>query len=280
MLSICNAVAIIFRRATFGICTYASLLATAFWAIRVLLLGDRNTFLLIIIVLVAGVFTFLVRASRLVMVVGAALALILYNGVEAARVEGPSVSALWTAIVSDSFARHPAGLDTSSFNITTITLRAGIAAVPDTYAYGYGWYKIVGLFGIVPLVRGRILGDGAPFSDSAYVLTRITIGPNAGWSVGTNVISDIQLDFGPIAVPVVMLVVGLLTGYARWRLASGQISSNAIAMYLVTVALVSELPRYALDFPVRIILWTAAILWVVRVISRRQSMKAGRARWQ
>jgi hypothetical protein len=200
--------------------------------------------------------------------------LFLYNAVEAARDNrGATISTLFSSLTAgsgqgSSLAKNKGD---SSFNISTIGLRASIFAVPDTYPYGNGKYKLIGFAGVLPLVRGLTLGSGTGFTDTSELLTAVMLPPNAGWNVGTDMISDSYVDFGIPGVIVLPFLVGRFAAFTRRRLRSGKGDyTPSVVFYLLTLALLTEMPRYSIDFPVRILTWTALLFGVYRLLLMRE----------
>ncbi|WP_081528987.1 O-antigen polysaccharide polymerase Wzy [Mycolicibacterium vaccae] len=233
------------------------------WAGRILLAGDRNSFLLIGIVALGGIFTFRVRIGRWALVTCCAIALVMYNAIEQFR-KGRVDSLMQYAF--GEAASGTASAD-SSFNISTISVRAALANVPEYFDYGYGLYKLVGLAGVIPFIRGAVIPPEMPFTQSSDVLVMILLGPSATWGVGTNVIADIYMDFGLFGVPILLFLVGLGVAYTRVSLINHPDSPWRAVFYLVTLALVAELPRYSLTFPVRPLVWVFLLFWAVAVLT-------------
>ncbi len=257
-----------------GSSTFLALAAftAAAWAVRLLLNGDRNAFLLVAIVYVGGVVTFRLRAGRWLLLALGVIAIPMYNAIEAFR-SGRIGSVL------DFFSREGAaaasyGGDTS-FNITTIGVRAALARVPEAIDYGYGLYKVIGAAGVIPFIRGQIFPADVPYLQSADVLNDILLGPHARWGVGSNVIVDAYLDFGVLAVPIMLFGLGVFVAFVQRAVTRMPESPWRSVMYLMTLALIAEIPRYSLDFPVRPLVWTLLIFWAVSV-SRKQGRPSGR----
>ena len=265
MLSIALAVSRLYRREYLGLALWVGCAIAFSWAVRLLLLGDRNSFLLLAIVAVGGAFTYLVTAGRTVLAVTGFVAMQLYNAVEISRFTGPSVGALFAAMF-DSQQKHQAGLSGSSFDITTISMRASLAAVPDIYDYGYGWFKLIGIAGVIPFIRGVLLSDYSGPISTAHLLSDVTLGSSAGWGIGSNVISDIYVDFGLWGVPVVMFVVGIFCRKVQRKMSARPNSSVSAVYYLATLALVAEMPRYSVDSPVRVLCWLAIVVVLAKVL--------------
>ncbi|MFL2000087.1 O-antigen polymerase [Microbacterium sp. A1-JK] len=230
------------------------------WALRWLTLGDRNSFLLLAIALGGGVFTLWKRASLIVLFASLAGGLLLYNFVEIARMGGDP-----GAVAASSQS------DESSFNITTITLRASVVAVPESYDFAFGTYKMVGLLGVIPLLRGLFVTYfDPPYYTSAELLGDVILGPNAVWNTGSNVISDAYMDFGVPGVIGILLILGIFAGSMARGLNRDPLNPVRAVLYISTLALFAELPRYSADFPVRALAWTALLLLVVHFVTLRQ----------
>ena len=226
------------------------------WSTRMLLNGDRNNFFLIAVAVGAGYSTFVRRTSIMTLAAAIAVSLSVYKAVEVVRMtEDRSLSAL-----IDQLKNSDEKDDVGSLANSTTTLRATFDIVPDKIDYGYGWYKFIGFTGFVPYIRGIVLGD-VEFSTTAHALTYFMLSPKAEWSVGTNVLSDIYFDFGLPGIPVLMIGLGLFAGCIQHRAAQQPYSTKTITMYLVALAMLAELARYSLDFPVRAVVWTWMLFW-------------------
>lgn len=271
----------IYRRVRVPLSAWLSVALSAFWCLRLLSFGDRNSFLLIAVVGFAGLATFRFRVGRVMMGVGILVGLLFYNAIEVVRMTGTvTPETLFEAInTGGDNARDAQGAE-NSFNITTITVRAAIATVPQQFPFALGYYKIAGLAGVVPFLGGLIVGGiGGSFTASAELLGYVIIGPNASWNPGSNVLSDLYVDFGVLGVAVGMFVLGFLgrltTGYLERRPAS----PFRMSLYLAVVSLYAETPRYAVDFPLRFVAWLSLVFLVYHLMLRppvsRQTMGEG-----
>ncbi|MBI1619216.1 O-antigen polysaccharide polymerase Wzy [Aquamicrobium zhengzhouense] len=236
----------------------AAILA-GFWTCRLVSFGDRNSALLLLFVLFAGVATFRCTISRLLLLAIALFGLQVYDRIEAYRMTGD-----WAAGHLLSFGHN---VGETSFNITTISVRAALATVHHAGELGLGFYKVFGFAGVVPFVRGLIIGEHEVTVTSADVLTAAMLPPHAGWNVGSNIIADIYLDFGIIGVPIVLYLLGRFAGWIQRRAAAQPFSTHRAVLYLMTVALFAELPRYAVDFPVRYLVWAVLVMILARWMS-------------
>ena len=232
---------------------WLGLLVAIYWGSRLFAFGDRNAVLLLVLVAAAGWAGFNKRIGRTWLALGLALGLMLYFGIEWWR--------------TDPVAGPRAG--ESSFNFTTIGLRAALAAVPDLGEFGWGRYKLIGAMGIVPLIRGPFLAETTAAISSADVITLAMLGPNASWSVGSNIVADLYLDFGVAGVPLGLGAIGWFAGWVQARTMASPTSPPTIIFYLVALALLAELPRYSADFPLRFVVWTLFLFALLQLVTPR-----------
>lgn len=245
--------------------SFAALLAVL-WATRLLFSGDRNAFLLIAIVGVGGLVTFRVRTGRWVLLALGIVAIPMYNAIEALR--SGRISSVFEFFSSSGAAAASYGGDTS-FNISTIGVRAALARVPEAIDYGYGLYKLIGAAGVIPFIRGQMVSPDVTYLQSADVLNDILLGPRARWGVGSNVIVDAYVDFGVLAVPIMLFGLGVFVAFVQRAVTRMPDSPWRSVIYLMTLALIAEIPRYSLDFPVRPLVWTLLIFWAVSVLRKQ-----------
>nr|WP_268928488.1 O-antigen polysaccharide polymerase Wzy [Mycolicibacterium holsaticum] len=254
---------------------WLAVLLSTVWAVRILLAGDRNSFMLIAIVAAGGILTFRFRGGRMALALLCAFGLTLYTAI--AQLRSERVDSLLDFVLSGGPLSTAAGDRDTSFNITTITLRAALANVPENLDYGYGIYKLIGFAGVVPFIRGVLIPPEMSYIQSSDVLTDILLGPSASWGVGSNVIVDVYLDFGLVGVPILLFALGLAMKYVQNSVARSPASLWRAVFYLVTMALVAETPRYSLAFPVRPLLWVLLLFGVVSLLSSTLDSRRNRA---
>ena len=239
-----------------------ALILSVVWGVRILLAGDRNSFMLLAITAIGGFFTFRWRGGRWALVPMCAVAIVLYSVIEQFR-SGQIGSLL------DYFQEGAGTVGSSadtSFNISTVSVRAALANVPGHFDYGYGFYQLVGFAGIIPFIRGILIPPDATFTQSSDVLSSILLGPRPTWSVGSNVIVDIYVDFGVFGVPLLLFGLGVFVAFTQIAVARMPQSLWRSVFYLMTLALAAEIPRYAFSFPVRPLVWALGLFWVVSMI--------------
>ncbi|MCK1341637.1 O-antigen polysaccharide polymerase Wzy [Bradyrhizobium sp. 38] len=250
-----RAIALIAQRRALEFPILISLPIIAYWSVRILIHGDRNSFFLIAIAAGGGFFTFVRRTSWIALATCVLVSLFVYSAVETIRM---SQDRSFSTLLEKMFEEKPSeeANRSSSFSITTATLRATFDIVPERQDYGYGKYKLIGFAGIVPLIRGSLLGSDAHLTNTAEVLSNYMLGPNAGWSVGSNLLTDIYMDFGVLGIPVLVLLAGLFAGTIQKSAIASPYSTPAITFYLLVLGNFAELSRYTLDSPVRMLTWT------------------------
>lgn len=235
------------------------------WALRLLINGDRNAFLLIALVGVAGVLTFRIRLGRWALGLLVVGAVAMYNAAEAVRA-GRVGS--WGDLVAGMLGRTASATynGDTSFNISTVSVRAVLAGVPELIDYGYGFYKLIGVGGIIPFIRGMMVPGDVTYTQSSQVVSELLLGSRPRWGVGSNVIVDVYADLGALAVPLLLFMLGLFVAYVQRGVMRLPESPWRAVLYLVTLALIAETPRYSLDFAVRPLAWVVGLFFVVSLL--------------
>jgi hypothetical protein len=240
------------------------LLIVSIWTILLLVIGDRNTFFIVGIILIAGVFTYIRSISRkqiLLMLFGA---LTLYQVVEVSRrAENRGLEAIWDAFVNRHDHSSDDELEISSFDITTIGNRAGYKIIQDQENFYYGKFKLISLASIVPYSSRLFVSKSDRITGSSNVLKKEMIGEFASWGTGTNIITDCYMDFGVLGVVIIMFFMGKFGGYVKYKTQNNLNSPKWMFLYLITLGYYSELARYGFDFPLRSIVWTFLIFYFV-----------------
>jgi oligosaccharide repeat unit polymerase len=245
---------------------YAGFLLTCIWMTILLYSGDRNFFFLVAMVFFAGYFTFKKSLNYAVLVVVLFSAFSLYSVVEVLRkLDNKDI---FIAVEETLEARDDSFLETSSITNTTITARAAIDYTNSGESIYYGKFKIIGFAGIIPFSRSLFVAQNDYETTSSQVLTSYILGPNANWSTGTNVVSDIYLDFGVIGVFLLMYLYGRFAKFIQIHVTLSPTFEN-MCCYLMLLSLTSQLPRYAFDFPVRYFIWLVAVLYFFSLVNKK-----------
>src|SRR6478672_9056578 len=218
------------------------------WSVRMLAFGNRTSFMLIVLVLVGGYFTFVRRAPLMLLVAAFGVWMLLYRIIDAVR-SVPNWyrnGNFWELLYQSQ--NYQQSSSESGLNITTIGLRATVETVPTTYDFTYGAFKFGQFAAIIPF-SGSLYG---PYVHRAYttsqeMLRDIMISPWSSWDPGTNVISDPYIDFGVPGVVLILFAIGLTAKAIRNYVARDPYDPHRVVMYLLTMSLVALLPRFATD---------------------------------
>jgi hypothetical protein len=249
------------------------------WSVRLLLLGDRNAFLLFALVPVCGYFTFVRRAPLLLLAAAFAIWMFVYNIIEVLRFvpDWYRSGNIWELARSSPYYDETSS--ESSFNIATIAVRATVEAVPDNYDFMYGVLKFIQFSTAIPFSGSVYLPYLNPdYTSSAVLLGDIMLPAEATYEPGTNVISDSYIDFGMPGVVVLLCVIGLIAKAMRNYVARDPYDAHRVVMYLLTMALWAELPRYAVELPARVLTWALVFSTLIAVATGRFSFGSRVAR--
>ena len=239
------------------------------WSVLILVLGDRNSFFIIAAALGCGVLTYIVKGRRLFILAIVGGSLFLYNFIEVYRARPEaSIYEIAQGIFSPSSASITRD---SSLSISTIDVRAALAIIRDHEDFGYGKYQIIGFGGVIPFVRGAILGKTDDFTDTSQVLTRYVVGPNASWNIGTNLIADLYLDLGVFGVILGLFAIGAFGGRIEAIAHKRPGSQIVVTFYIITIAYYSEYARYSTAFPVTSLAWAAALIFGLQALFGRNA---------
>jgi oligosaccharide repeat unit polymerase len=248
---------------------YILLFVTVVWTIMLLILGDRNTFFIVAIVLAAGFFTYVRSISRKQIFILGFLALTIYQVVEVSRVaESRNLEAIWDAFVelNSTTNNQEQELEISSFNITTIGNRAGYKIIPYQEDFYYGKFKLVSLASIIPYSSRLFLNENDKTTGSSNVIKKEMIGEFATWGTGTNIITDAYMDFGVIGVIFFLYLFGRFGGFVKMKAQSNVNSPKWMFLYLITIGYYAEISRYGIDFPLRSLVWTILLFFIMNKV--------------
>lgn len=240
------------------------------WALRLLILGDRNSFLLVALVLVGGYVTFVRRVSPVVITAAFGVWLVVYYAIEVLRSTPGWYRPENVSRVLEAGRLGESTTGDGSFNVTTMSVRATVEVVPFSQDYLYGALKLIQMSSALPFSNRLFLPYLDPeYTNSAALLTDVMLGGRSTWGTGTNVVSDSFIDFGVAGVVVVLLGLGVAAGFVRNYVARAPHDAHRVVVYLLTLALFAELPRYAIEVPVRMMAWALMFCAVVGFVAGR-----------
>lgn len=246
------------------------LLAALGWTLRLLVFGDRGAFMLFALVLTGGYCTFVRRISRVILGLGLAAWMLIYRSMEVLRLTPDWYHSgdLWELIFNSPYAKQTSG--ESSFNVTTIGLRATVEVFPHLQDYTYGVMKLMQFTTIVPFSGVFYLPYLDPeYTSSAIMLGDIMLPAAADYEPGTNVISDSYIDFGVAGVVILLFALGWFARLMRNSVARVPGDPHRVIMYLLTMAMFAELPRYAIEVPARTLAWAFIFSMCVGTVTHR-----------
>lgn len=231
------------------------------WMIVLFLSGDRNMFFILALAIVGGYYTFFksIGIKRLSLYAFAAYLIFIIGGITR-QLSEKSFSSFIENIHLDAIFED--SLEEGQFATTTITSRAAFAVVEEKQGYFYGKFFVAGAMGIIPYSRGLFYDRTDREIASSRVLGDEMLRANSGWGVGSNVISDIYLQFGMIGVVLFMTLLGWYGSKATRNVMENSDSYIAIIIYIVTLSLYAEISRYSITFPIRNLIWS---YWLFKI---------------
>ena len=117
-------------------------------------------------------------------------------------------------------------------------------------------YQLFAPFPILPSLFTHIMFNTDPEKlSSSYILTKES---KASYGLGTNIIIDLFMAFGPVGVILCMLFLGLLVTRIQLKASTGN-SLNYVISYIFLVSLSIYMPRSTILDPLRPIIWALFI---------------------
>lgn len=234
------------------------------WFVVLLISGDRNSMLLILLLVFGAYYSFFSSISRKQIILYFFVGLFFYQIIEISRrLEDRSFSQIST-VISDRLVSSESNdksffSDQNSFFTTTVGYRGTFYLVPKKENYFFGKFQFVGVIGIIPYFKGFVLNNN-DFSTTSEFLTYYLKGRFSPMGIGTNVISDLYIDFGILGVIIFMFLLGKFSYFVENKI---KISYNSIlwfSLYFITLCTISEISRYTFLFPLRSCVWSILIL--------------------
>lgn len=251
----------------FNIYAWFAFLLAILWSMILLVIGNRNGFFNIALIGVGGYYILFKEIGLLKLFALAFIAYILFlivgmtRGLQTKNVENVSGTVSEFKLSETSVAQ-------GAFLTTNITTRATFKIVEERESFFNGKFTAIGLAGIIPFSRQLFVDKGDPFISSSKVLGREMLGPNAGWGVGSNIISDIYLDFGIFGVILVMLFVGWFGQKLTFLVIKNKSNYLYWILFFIILANYAEIPRYNWTFFVRHLTWVFILFKIFEIIFR------------
>ena len=201
--------------------------------------------------------------SRKLIFIGVCGALFLYQVIEISRkAESRDIRGIIDAfyLTADENENE---LEISSFDITTIGNRATFKIFDEKRKFFYGKFKLISLTSIIPYSSRLFVDNNDYYTGSSSVLKNEMIGLSKTWGVGTNIVSDCYMDFGIFGVIIILFLIGRYAGYVKSQTCKNINSAKWMFLYIITLSYLSEIARYGFDFPLRSIVWTTFLFFIV-----------------
>jgi len=244
-----------------------------FWQLRLLVVGDRNTFFLIAFIQLIGYIHFYKRIGIIRLVIIALSSVYLYLAIENYRMNS-SRSLMTIGQLQNVFQGiNPSSWETS-LNITAISLRATLDFIPQYSEHSLGLYKLIGIMAIVPFSRGILLSPNLEFTDTSQLVSNYIFGSDMSWQVGTSFIGDSYIDFGIFGVIAFSYLVGMFARIIQVEFERHP-DPLSITLYLISASMAVQYSRYTVDFPIRPLIWCILLFWLFgnSKLSRRMVSK-------
>lgn len=144
----------------------------------------------------------------------------------------------------------------------------------EKHGLSYGSTMLAYAVSPVPFANGLMIDlTGLPEwkTSSAQLITAVTLRPGAKWGLGTNIIADIYLAFGTPGVIILMYALGYFIAYT---LKNAGRNIYCLTAYSVMMAYSVVLVRCEFLFPLRTLLWSLLIIWMLRLHKRSYERSA------
>ncbi|PYE30072.1 O-antigen polysaccharide polymerase Wzy-like protein [Idiomarina fontislapidosi] len=151
---------------------------------------------------------------------------------------------------------------THSFVINSWTLYFGYDYV-ESNGLNYGLTIIKPVLGSFPFLLGLIKNTfGFDFQTSAEFFTYQTLGENASWGLGTNLVIDVYISFGLTGCMILFYLFGLFVEKSRVSMLKKNSISTSIVYYNL-IGFAVYMPRTSIFMPLKFMLWTFFIFIIL-----------------
>lgn len=235
------------------------------WTLILLMIGDRNSLLLIILIFMGGYYSLFKTISPKKILMYFYASLMFYQLVEIYRsADDRSISGLVEVVGSKFNGERSKGdkdffSEDNSFFTTTVGYRGTFSLVPNKIEHTLGYYQSIGVIGVIPFIKGYFLKKG-DMATTSNLLTLHLKGRNSPMGIGTNVISDLYIDFGFVGVLIGMFILGRYILYIEEKIKNNMHSVLWFSLYFISLATISEMPRYNFTFPLRTYIWVIIVI--------------------
>lgn len=239
--------------------------------------GDRGPALQVFMILVTLYAVYVKRISLKVFLIGVSVGMFLMLFISSARVTRTSgfhdSNSLSSFINRGSSNMKINSVFDLGMDLTMNNRNLYVAVdYADKNGINYGKTMITQIVGIVPGLQPLVLSTLGMTEDdmsSGRIINKLTIGDDATWGVGTNLIGDIYLSFGVIGVVVFMMFFGYIhTRFQQKMLYS--LNVNYVIAYVISMSYAIYYPRASYFSAFRNILWPIILLVLIRFLTKKR----------
>ena len=135
----------------------------------------------------------------------------------------------------------------------------------SNHGYSYGISMLAYILKVIPFMQGGVCSffDLDPDSlRSAMILTVDTLGDEATWGLGTNIIADLYLAFGAPGVIILMYILGYLVHKSEHKAKQGDI--YYMLLYAVFISLSVYMVRSEYFYGLSLFVWGICVINILR----------------
>lgn len=254
--------------------TIVNIIKGNFWFLSILLIylftflliGDRGPFLqmVLVIMLCYGIFIHRIKFTSLVALVVVGSLLLTIIGLGRSLEDGNMFESGYSKFQNSE--SNPTDELASSVRI----MYRAITYFPEQIDYLYGLQFLIGILGIVPFASGLFItafGIPTELTASSRMFTYIGQGNNVTYGEGTEIVSDIFINFGIYGVFIIMFLYGYFTSKVSFN-AIKKHSDKYFLILLVITSTAIYINRAQFLMPLRDIIYILVIFRIVRKQTR------------
>lgn len=135
----------------------------------------------------------------------------------------------------------------------------------NNHGYSYGVSMLAYILKVIPFIQGvvcSLFGLDPNILRSGSILTIDTLGDEATWGLGTNIIADLYLAFGAPGVIILMYILGYLVHKSEQKAKQGDI--YYLLLYTVFISLSVYMVRSEYFYGLSLFVWAFCIINVLR----------------
>jgi oligosaccharide repeat unit polymerase len=248
------------------------LILIGIWIIILLIIGDRGHLLYFGLIFLAAYSSLFKKVTIKYLFIYMFIGLSFYKVIELSRKLDDRSFTNIVETTEEFFSSNNADggffSEDNSFFTTTVGFRGTFHLVPYHYDYTFGHYNMVGILGIVPFSRSLILNKNEFATTSDFLTTKLR-GKYSVMGIGTNVVSDLYIEFGLIGVILFMYILGKYIYFVENEVRKRSHSVVWFVLYFVSLASISEIARYTYSSPIRTCVWAFVFIKVFTILFKK-----------